>query len=280
MKGPRLIVGFDSAWSASNRGAIAGALLADDRIAIPLEEPRPANFDEAADLIFRWRTEHHPKSTTVLIDQPTIVKNSSRQRPVEQIVCATIGARRSAMQPAHTGKEHLFGADAPIWHFLARFGGPADPFDGWGSIAVFETYPALVLTALGWTRPDHQRPSGRLPKYNPRSKKFLPDDWRDVRRRLREAFAAFQSEALIDVIASGDESRPSKCNQDCLDACICLLVGLQWASGSDVLVVGQFDTGYIVVPESPFLQEELEIRCRRIGCIPSEWIHRFRLSGR
>lgn len=279
-KKPCLVVGFDSAWSESNDGAIVGALLTDSRIALPLESPQPADFQRAADLIARWQIEHRPRSTVVLIDQPTVVKNSKGQRPVEQIVCPAIGLRRSAMQPAHTDKEYLFGPDAPVWSFLERFGGVADPFGALESVCVFETYPALVLAALGWMRPDPQRLSGRLPKYNPRNKRFLLEDWRDVRGRLEKELAAFQSEALTDVIASGVEAKPKKYDQDCLDACICLLVGLQLASGSDALVVGQFDTGYIVVPESPFLREELETRCRKTGRTPSEWVHTLCLSGR
>ena len=66
-----------------------------------------------------------PTSTIILLDQPTIVKNLTGQRPVENIVGSAISRRRGGMQPANTSKENMFGKDAPIWPFLTRFGGPA-----------------------------------------------------------------------------------------------------------------------------------------------------------
>jgi hypothetical protein len=55
------------------------------------------------------------------------------------------------MQPANTAREEMFGKEAPVWPFLKRFGGPADPLEPIANTRVFETYPVI---ALGWILPD------------------------------------------------------------------------------------------------------------------------------
>jgi len=88
--------------------------------------------------------------------------------------------RRGAVQPANTGRTDMFGEKAPVWQFLNRFGGPADPFEPVEGTRVIETYPVLVMIALGWMLPD-SRPKGRLPKYNPeRRPPFSISDWQHV----------------------------------------------------------------------------------------------------
>src|SRR5436190_21195853 len=86
------------------------------------------------------------------------------------------------MQPANTARQEMFGLTAPVWPFLARFGGPADPLATLLPTAVFETYPVLTMIALGWMLPD-SRPTGRLPNYNPeRKKRVAASDWQHVCR--------------------------------------------------------------------------------------------------
>src|SRR5258706_12725323 len=121
------------------------------------------------------------QATIVFVDQPTIVKNGTGQRPVEQLVGSSVGRRYGGMQPANTGKKEMFGERAPVWEFLNRFGGPGDPRTPATDTRVFETYPVLTMIALGWTLAD-KRPAGRLPKYNPKGKAFSIADWNHVRR--------------------------------------------------------------------------------------------------
>jgi len=117
-----------------------------------------------------------------MLDQPTIVVNPAGQRPVENIVGSAISLRYGGMQPANADREEMVGATAPMWPFLTRFGGPADPLAPIAATRVFETYPALVLIAFGWMRQDSRR-AGRLPKYSPeRRKTFSISDWQYVCR--------------------------------------------------------------------------------------------------
>ncbi len=124
-----LLVGFDSAWTITNKGAIVGVLYLDDGAFHELGLPRIAGYGEAEEVILQWQAKERPTATIVLLDQPTIVKNDDHQRPVEYIVGSPVSLRYGGMQPANTGKTKMFGEGAPVWRFLARFGGPADPLE-------------------------------------------------------------------------------------------------------------------------------------------------------
>lgn len=275
-----LLIGFDSAWTPRKRGAIVAALHREDGSFHDLGCPQLADFREAESAIRAWQDEHAPTSTLILLDQPTIVKNATGQRPVEHIACASVSARRGGMQPANTGRADMFGPDAPVWGFIAGFGGAADPLIPLQPVgAVFETYPVLEVIALGYLRED-ARAKGRLPKYNPERKKtFRLEDWRylceKVSAMLRERGLG-KTARWLDGIRNLD--RPEKSDQDRLDACLCLLVALHLSERNEGLMVGDRATGYIVVPHSLALQEELADRCATTSRPACDWIRTFRLS--
>ena len=68
------------------------------------------------------------------------------------------------------------------------------------------------------------------------------------------------------------KEKPRRCDQDCLDACVCMVVALHLAEGRNCLMVGDAQTGYIVVPDSATLQFEVENRCTQTGRNPAEWV--------
>jgi predicted RNase H-like nuclease len=175
-----LLVGFDSAWTPTNSGALVGALWSDDGMFEDLGVPQIVDYAKAERAILNWQAERAPAATIVLLDQPITVKKPKGQRPVENIVGATVSRRYGGMQPANTARREVFGEEAPVWPFLTRFGGPGDPLGPVAETRVFETYPVLTIIALGWTLPD-SRAAGRLPKYNPERKKtFSILDWQHI----------------------------------------------------------------------------------------------------
>jgi predicted RNase H-like nuclease len=273
-----LLVGFDAAWTPTNSGALVGALQFDDGTFHELGPPRVVDYPQAEGVILQWQAEHLPGITIILLDQPTIVTNSGGQRPVENIIGSAVSLRYGGMQPANTSKEKMFGTNAPMWPFLTRFGGPAHPIEAAADTRVFETYPVLAMIALLWTLPD-SRSAGRLPKYNPgRRRTFSISDWRHV---CGLAAAEFQERGLLGIArwiddAAGKTS-PRKSDQDGLDACLCLLVALYLAERKDCLMVGDWQTGYIIVPYGAQLHVELEARCSKTGRAPSDWVRVFRL---
>ena len=156
------------------------------------------------------------------------------------------------MQPANTAKEEMFGKAAPMWPFLTRFGGPADPLELVADTRIFETYPVLAMIALGWTLRD-LRAAGRLPKYNPeRRRTFSNSDWRHV---CGLTSGAFGERGLTGIVRWIDDAArnpsPRKSDQDGLDACLCLLVALYLAERKDCLMVGDLGLATSSCPSAP-----------------------------
>lgn len=273
-----LLIGFDSAWTAKNSGALIGVLCGDDSRYVEIGPPIIVNYAEAECAIDRWNAQFSPSAIIQFIDQPTIVKNVSGQRPVENIVGCAISRRYGGMQPASRSRTAMFDDDAPIWLHLDRVGGPSNLTEKSRGSGVIETYPALAIISLGWTLPDPKgRVTGRLPKYNPAaSSRFSNPDWQHVCVSVSKAFA----DRKLPIIANWilDRSRvtkPRKHDQDALDACICLLVGLHFVEGRRCLIVGNQLTGYILVPHNSDLQCELEKRCDRTNRVATEWVRVF-----
>lgn len=245
-----------------------------------LGPPKVVDYRQAEAAILDWQAEHAMGATIIALDQPTIVRNAAGQRPVENLVGSPVSLRYGGVQPANTSKQDMFGPEAPVWRFLERFGGAADPLAPSTIVQVFETYPVLVLIAQGWLLPD-TRPTSRLPKYNPeRRPTFSIVDWQYVCQRVAESFRGLGLDCIARWLEeAGQHPRPTKRDQDSVDACLCLLVSIHLAGGKDCLMVGNVDTGYIVVPDSTRLRAELVTRCDATGRSPSDWVRVFRLSS-
>ena len=272
-----LLVGFDSAWTATKAGSILGVSRGDDGSFREFNVPQSVNYQNAERKVLDWQEELQPEATIIFLDQPTIVKNRTGQRPVENLVSSPVSRRYGGMQPANTARSEMFGHDAPVWAFLTRFGGPANPLGPLSGTSVLETYPVLIMIALGWTQTD-ARATGRLPKYNPTRKTFSIADWRYVCRLAADEFRERElSRIAVWLDKAAEVEKPRKSDQDGLDACICLLAALHLVEERECLMVGNLDSGYIVVPYRASLSEELEARCERTDRAPSEWVRSFRL---
>jgi len=102
-----LLVDFDSAWTPSNSGAIAGLLVAGGGDFREIGPPQVVNYSQAEQLILNWQRQFQPNRGQSRIE--------------------------------------MFGPAAPVWNFLRRFGGAADPLRLTDRTQVIETYPVLVL---------------------------------------------------------------------------------------------------------------------------------------
>lgn len=277
-----LLVGFDSAWTPTNAGALVGALRSSNGSYTELGLPQVVNYPKARQVISEWQQDHNPKSSVVLLDQPTIVRNGRGQRPVESLVASPVSRRFGGVQPASTSRVKMFGPNAPVWGFLEQFGGAADPCAPVTDACVLETYPVLAMIALGWVLPHSVRSSGRLPKYNPvRRKTFSISDWRFVCQRIASEVEAHGLLHLSQSIAElGKADSPRKPDQDGLDACICLVVALYLVEQRECLMVGNTESGYIVVPSGSTLRDELRTRCGDTGRPHGDWVREFVLQAK
>ena len=273
-----LAVGFDSAWTARHSGGVVGVLQLADGSVRQLEDPLVADFVEARAQIDAWQATHCPDRTLILLDQPTVVANAEGQRPVENLVSGPVSRRRGGVQPSNTGRVEMFGDAAPLWPFLEAMGGVVDLDNPSEGGAVLETYPALILIAMGWVVPD-SRPTGSLPKYNPeRRKTFRLADWQFVCAQLQRELTELGVPGLARWCAdAGQLTRPRKHDQDRLDACLCLLPALMLARGSACTVVGQADSGFLVVPTGEELDDELRSRCTKTQRDSAAWVRDFAL---
>lgn len=102
-----LLVGFDSAWTPTNSGALVGALHFDGGTFQGLGAPQIVDYRKAERVSLNWQAEQTPTATIVLLDQPTIVKNATGQRPVENIVGSLVSLRYGGMQPANTARQNM-----------------------------------------------------------------------------------------------------------------------------------------------------------------------------
>ena len=186
-------VGFDSAWSKKNKGAICHVILQGDNFEKP-NLPQLSDFSDAARIIKKLQDECD--DVLVAIDQPIIVPHCSVGRPVDTVAKSFMGQLRSAAQSAmRSGKgnqEAMFGDNAPVWiHFISEIGlseylGRTDldhhrafvDFEAAksprGETHLIEVYPALALSALNTVFVDRKSAA----RYNPRNKKkFSLADW-------------------------------------------------------------------------------------------------------
>lgn len=277
VEGRTLIIGFDSAWTPTNRGALVGIVRESGGTTRELGAPAPADFNDAARAIREWQATWSPDRTLILLDQPTIVPNGAGYRPVELIVSSVVGRRTGAVQPGNTSRELMFGEMAPVWGFLSQFGGATNPLAPVGTSLVIETFPVLTMIALGWTLPRDRR-AARLPKYNPGNRKtFSIKDWQHVCHRLASSLTAYGATTLAEwAQGAGKLESPRKANQDAVDACICLLTGL-YLLEQDCTMIGDCASGYMVVPQGSDLVAELHARCRATGRAERDWVRTVRL---
>lgn len=160
----------------------------------------------------------------------------------------------------------MFCDKSPIWRFLHALEANKDPErarEARSGLHIIEVFPALALASL-----DPQF-FGRLkaPRYNPqRRKTFRLDAWRMVALAAERRFGelGFFGPANWCREAASLAS-PRKADQDRLDAMLCLWIALHWrfAGRSASMMLGDLQSGYMVLPAEPPVREKLAIAA---GC--------------
>ena len=246
-------MGFDSAWSPANRGAIAALRLEPDG-ATHAFGPERASFSEAEALVGAWSSGCD--LLLVAIDQPTRVPNATGSRPVEGALRPVIGWLGSAIQPASRARADLFGDHAPIWGFLERLALAHDPVAARGASSgrfAVEVYPTVAAPAID---PTFFGPKRRA-RVNPTRKTFALADWQRLATALAERLAAEgASDHARHAAALADIVRPRKAHQDALDALICLWIALRHRKGA-TWMAGDTERGFIVGPAMPALEAKI-----------------------
>ncbi len=251
------IIGFDSAWADRSPGAIC-ALDYDESGRLSFEVPRPVNFEQGKRFILEAETSR--ACTVVAIDQPTIVPNKAGSRPVERTIEKLMRYVGGGVLPTNTSKTALFGPNAPIWKFKSALEANEDAEKARiasNGVHLIEVFPALALIGLN----DEFAASGGAPKYNPSKRdKFKLRDWGRVAETLVETAKSLELAELAGWSSYQARcSSPSKEDQDCLDAAICVLTGAIWrmCDRDKSAVIGDLDSGYMVSPVSDAIRHWL-----------------------
>ena len=236
-------VGFDSAWAGRADGGICSATFDGDKL-VGTVLPQSASFSAAATLVEEHRA--NTDYTLLAIDQPTMVPNATGMRAVERVA----GSIKTGVQPANLGSA-MFDRTAPIWRFLDGLMPNEDPDtaqDAENGLHAIEVFPGLALPAL------LARPC-KLPvtfHYNPANqRKFSTEDWQSIALAAAEhAGARGLAELARWAIRQAENAHPTKTDQDCLDALLCLVVALKWRGRDpDTHTLGDW-RGFMVTPLS------------------------------
>lgn len=240
-----LVGGFDSAWGAGAKGALAYLEVksTNDNPKLRLAEvPRSVSWQQAtADVVER-------RPLVLAIDQPLIVQNPDGCRPVERTLAQRLHAAHCAAYPANLTNP-CFQPNAPIWRFLHDLntnGFEHDPFGARedGSAATkhryVECYPHLAILGLSGL--------DRILKYKVRHANV--EHWQRLLQLIAERVVGFDP---------ADFARQTKANEDRVDAVVCAIVAAQWSIPSwDCALIGSLATGYMVTPMSTLLRERLD----------------------
>ena len=252
-------IGFDSAWGGKAPGGLCYAVL-DNGSLCESATPTLATFEDAKGVIEQCREE--ADYTLVAIDQPTMVPNHTGMRPVERVA----GAIQPGVQPANLNST-MFNRTAPIWAFLDGLDPREEPLEAQRAtegLHLIEVFPGLALRGL------LSGPPARL-SYNPKGPKFTIDHWRLV----AECTSAQTNDLGMPAFSSwaADASgltKPSKADQDRLDAVICLVVALKWRQRDAATTVLGDWRGYMVTPLSPAGKVKVTAaaakHCVPVGC--------------
>lgn len=264
-----VLIGFDSAWTDNPKapGAICAVAMRDGEV-VGFEPPRLVRFAEA--LAFIAEHQSHTGCTLVAIDQPTVVPNLTSMRPVERVAASLVSWLGGGVQPSNRGRRGMFCDASPIWPFLRSLAAVEDPESSriapTGLYAI-EVFPALALASLD--------PSffGRLaaPRYNPgRRKTYRHNDWIRVAQAAASALAELGAhEPARWCRQSAELPKPTKADQDRLDAMLCVLIAIWWRTRdrSRSMILGSVDNGYMVLPASRDVRERLTATARTLGVL-------------
>ncbi|GEK22950.1 DUF429 domain-containing protein [Cellulomonas xylanilytica] len=250
-------LGIDLAWAARAKTGMA-ALDADGRL---VASTSVVTDDEIAAFV----ATHTSGTVVAAIDAPLIVPNATGSRMAEQLVSREFGPYNAGAYPSNRSRP-LF--DPPRAETLCRrFGWDPDPATPPGqdrSVAI-EVYPhpaMVVLFALSTVLPYKARRGRDVDGLRTAFVSLLDHLERACDEPLRLTTSPRWAEIRVAVTSAGrivDLDRV----EDEVDAVLCAYLAWLWGTGSPMMrVVGDVDSGYIVVPGSPSVAP---LRPRRQG---------------
>ncbi len=252
-----IFLGLDLAWSRNNPSGLA-AIGRDGRL---VSAPRA---DLCADAeILAWIRAHAAPTMTIAIDMPTIVPNATGRRPCEASLAADFRRAHAGPHPANRRNRWFAdGGRAAALIAALRDDGFCERLDTTArepGRTVFECFPHPSLVRL-FGLPQ----IFKYKKKQGRSWETVLSEWSRYRAALEDLRDAVPPLVLdAAVVPFAVDARGYKRWDDTLDAITCAYVAsFAWIWGiasPEMRVYGDLTSGYIVIPNRPFVTREREL---------------------
>jgi predicted RNase H-like nuclease len=240
-------VGVDLAWGQRNRTGLAVL----DELGRLLESASVRTDDE----ILAFVNRHATDTLVAAVDAPLVVPNETGRRPCEALVGQFFGRFGAGAYPANRGNPS-FVPEPRGARLAVKLGWEMNPSVGpeIGRRVCIEVYPHPAMVSLF--------PLDYVIPYKIKSGRDLPA-LKDAYRRLLDNLDATCGAVLrlaesarwgaLRSTASG-AARKSELNaiEDEIDAIFCAYLAWLWATDREqMMVFGDYSTGYIVTPKPP-----------------------------
>jgi predicted RNase H-like nuclease len=249
----KIFVGFDSAWGAKNRGAIADLVL-NDGISPSLTLKSSPIAVSWKDAISRISSYDHCELCAMAIDQPICVSNIGSCRPVERNLAGALMGDFGCGAHSSNLTNPCWAPGAQIWGFLSELstrgyrhepmavpGAPGGKF-------YFECYPHPAILGL------FHLP--RILQYKVHHNNDLA--WDELLNHLLGLKTADFPIMDIDSFVRPNLPR-TKPTEDMLDALLCAYVAAYWwrYGTTRSTMIGDLSSGYMVTPHTNEMRQRL-----------------------
>jgi len=241
-------IGLDLAWGETARTGIAvltdsGALLSSACL---------ITNDEIADFLSPLVGSH---ASVVAIDAPLVVPNETGQRECERHVAKLFGRYNAGAYPANR-RNPLFAPEPRGARLATRFGWDLNPgsSSSAGHSVAIEVYPHPAMVALFGlsTVIPYKSKKGRNLESRRASFDLLLDH---IERGCGEQLQLDLSERWDEIraiVGSAKQQAQLERIEDEIDAIFCAHLAWMWdTQRSRMTILGDFETGYIVIPADP-----------------------------
>ena len=236
-------LGIDLAWGANARTGLA-ALDSEGRLSASCS----VRTDEE---IAQFVAAHAGGDTVAAIDAPLIVPNETGRRVCEALIGAEFGRYNAGAYPANRSRSYFSPPRAAT--LAARFGWDPDPATtpSAGTSVAIEVYPhpaMVILFGLATVLPYKAKRGRDLESLRAAFLVLLDHMDRVCEAPLRLSLSARWADLRRTATVAARKSELGMI-EDEIDAILCAHLAWLWGQGDPRMrVLGDVDTGYIVVP--------------------------------
>jgi predicted RNase H-like nuclease len=237
------VAGIDLAWSTEKNGSgIAIGLLSDKQVILEELHCGVIGLNNVTDIL-----DHTQKLQGVAVDAPLIIENKKGARPCEEALNEVYRARWAGCYPSN---QSLF-PDASSVKLSKWLESRRMPHLGAGNESGWqiECYPHPAIIELFGLKKRHKYKKGTLEEKQQGQIELAHyiqslGSSSTLSLRIPDAFSAFLDSGHIQKLSG----QGLKHNEDALDALICLYIAGLYAIGKEMVIFGDSEEGYIVVP--------------------------------